>query len=257
MIDLYEGCYGQGEKAITLQRQNVEAYKKTLSDQTIMGTLLNSSRWSSKLFNQVFRQASPADRTCQKLADQVGTFDLFLEQELNWTLAGQEANQQPVTLNMMFQMIKRELGKLSNKKSSTGLSSKVRKVSAEKKQGNNFRAHFATIWMIQCHKNNQEQRRETLGTLKHNGFEALKPFPPPPPPLWNSKFRLWFLKHSLVCSPFGVSVALSKDHGTDLTSIMQLEHWPGWQSKLLVISRWPSEVTAISPSLWECDGHWA
>ena len=33
----------------------------------------------------------------QKLADQVGTFDQFIEQEMNWTLADQEANQSPVT----------------------------------------------------------------------------------------------------------------------------------------------------------------
>ena len=48
MIDLYEGCYGQGQKAITLQRQNVEAYKKTLSDQTIMGTFAKQLKMEFK-----------------------------------------------------------------------------------------------------------------------------------------------------------------------------------------------------------------
>ena len=59
---------------------------------------------------------------CQKLADQVWTFDQFLEREMNLTLADQEANQQPVMLNMMPQMIEREQGVLSNKKTSSGLS---------------------------------------------------------------------------------------------------------------------------------------
>ena len=32
MFDLYESCYGRGDKAIELQRQNVVACVKTLKD---------------------------------------------------------------------------------------------------------------------------------------------------------------------------------------------------------------------------------
>ena len=60
---------------------------------------------------------------CQKLADQVGTFDQFLiKSEINRTLADQEANQQPVTLSIMLQMIEREQGIRFNEKTSSGLS---------------------------------------------------------------------------------------------------------------------------------------
>ena len=33
MIDRYKDCYGQGEKEINRQCQNIEAHIKTLSDQ--------------------------------------------------------------------------------------------------------------------------------------------------------------------------------------------------------------------------------
>ena len=60
---------------------------------------------------------------CQKLPDQVGPFDALLARELARTLADQEANQQPVALNMVLQMIERAPGVRSTKHISSGISS--------------------------------------------------------------------------------------------------------------------------------------
>ena len=143
MIDLNEGCYGRGETAISLQRQNIEAYIKTLGDQTVMGAFAKQLKLEFETVQAHLEHVYACPQTkpfllielCQKLADQVGTFDQFLiKSEINRTLADQEANQQPVTLSIMLQMIEREQGIRFNEKTSSGLSSEVSEASAEKKQ---------------------------------------------------------------------------------------------------------------------------
>ena len=158
MIDLYENCYGRGDSAIERQQKNVEALVKTLKDQTVMGPYSKQLKMEYEIvyahlehvYGGPHKKPFLELELCQKITDQVGTFDKLLARELARTVAHQEANQQTVTLNMVLQMIEREQGVLSIK--SPGVSSEASEAPADKLQGKNLGANRAeTNFQKKCH----------------------------------------------------------------------------------------------------------